>query len=33
MRINDLRWVAVIVMWAALCWYFVAKPDLPAALG
>ena len=33
MRINDLRWAAVIVMWAALCWYFVAKPDLPAALG
>lgn len=33
MRINDLRWAAVIVMWAALCWYFVAKPDLPGALG
>jgi hypothetical protein len=33
MKINDLRWAAVIVMWAALCWYFVAKPDLPAALG
>ena len=33
MRINDLRWAAVIVMWAALCWYFVAKPDLPSALG
>jgi len=33
MRINDLRWIAVIVMWGALCWYFVAKPDLPDALG
>jgi len=22
-----------VVMWAALCWYFVQKPDLPAALG
>jgi hypothetical protein len=33
MRINDLRWGAVIVMWGALCCYFVAKPDLPAALG
>lgn len=33
MRVNDLRWAAVIVMWTALCWYFVAKPDLPAALG
>ena len=33
MRINDLRWAAVIVMWAALCAYFVIKPDLPAALG
>ena len=33
MRINDLRWAAVIVMWGALCWYFVAKPDLPGALG
>ena len=33
MRINDLRWAAVIVMWSALCWYFVAKPDLPSALG
>jgi hypothetical protein len=32
MRINDLRWVAVIVMWGALCWYFVAKGDLPAEL-
>lgn len=33
MRINDLRWAAVIVMWDALCWYFVAKADLPGALG
>jgi hypothetical protein len=33
MRINDLRWIAVIVMWSALCAYFVIKPDLPAALG
>jgi hypothetical protein len=33
MKINDLRWAAVIIMWAALCWYFVAKPDLPGALG
>lgn len=32
-KINDLRWAAVILMWAALCWYFVAKPDLPAALA
>jgi len=32
MKINDLRWAAVIVMWAALCWFFVAKGDLPAAL-
>ena len=32
MKINDLRWAAVIVMWGALCWYFVSKPDLPAAL-
>ena len=32
MRINDLRWASVIVMWGALCWYFVAKADLPAAL-
>ncbi|MCA1656677.1 MAG: hypothetical protein LC713_03035, partial [Actinobacteria bacterium] len=32
MKINDLRWAAVIVMWGALCWYFVAKADLPAAL-
>jgi hypothetical protein len=33
MRINDLRWGAVIIMWAALCAFFVAKPDLPSALG
>jgi hypothetical protein len=33
MKINDLRWAAVIVMWGALCWYFVQKPDLPGALG
>lgn len=33
MKINDLRWAAVVVMWAALCWYFVAKPDLPSVLG
>lgn len=33
MKINDLRWAAVIVMWCALCWYFVDKPDLPGALG
>lgn len=31
-RFNDLRWSAVLVMWAALAWYFVAKPNLPAAL-
>lgn len=30
MKINDLRWAAVIVMWAALCWYFVAKGALLA---
>lgn len=33
MKINDLRLAAVIVIWAALCAYFVIKPDLPAALG
>jgi hypothetical protein len=33
MKINDLRWAAVIVMWGTLCWYFVQKPDLPGALG
>jgi hypothetical protein len=33
MKINDLRLAAVVVMWAALCWYFVQKPDLPGALG
>lgn len=33
MKINDLRWAAVIIMWAALCAYFVIKPDLPSALG
>lgn len=33
MKINDLRWIAVIVMWGALCAYFVIKPDLPGALG
>ena len=32
MKINDLRWVAAIVMWGSLCWYAVAKADLPAAL-
>ena len=32
MKINDIRWFAVIIMWAALCWYFVAKADLPAHL-
>ncbi|MDQ3980296.1 MAG: hypothetical protein M3314_12200 [Actinomycetota bacterium] len=32
MKINDLRWASVIIMWGALCWYFVAKADLPAAL-
>ncbi len=32
MKINDLRLAAVVVMWAALCWYFVAKGDLPDAL-
>ena len=33
MKINDLRLAAVVIMWSALCWYFVAKPDLPSALG
>jgi hypothetical protein len=33
MKINDLRLAAVVIMWAALCWYFVQKPDLPGALG
>lgn len=33
MKINDLRWASVIVMWTALVWYFVDKPDLPSALG
>ena len=33
MKINDLRLFAVIVMWAALCAFFVIKPDLPSALG
>ena len=33
MKINDLRLVAVAVMWASVCWYFVQKPDPPAALG
>jgi hypothetical protein len=33
MKINDLRWAAVIIMWCALCAYFVAKPDLPGILG
>jgi|AntDryMetagUQ255_1029468.scaffolds.fasta_scaffold00814_4 hypothetical protein len=33
MKLNDLRWAAVIVMWGAVCWYFVQKPDLPGALG
>ena len=33
MKINDLRLFAVIVMWGALCAFFVIKPDLPSALG
>jgi hypothetical protein len=33
MKINDLRLVAVAVMWASVCWYFVQKPDPAAALG
>jgi hypothetical protein len=33
MKINDLRWVAAIVMWASLCCYVVAKSDLPGALA
>jgi len=33
MKLNDLRWAAVIVMWCAMAWFFVWKPDLPAALG
>jgi hypothetical protein len=33
MRINDLRLAAVVVMWGAIVWYFVQKPDLPSALG
>ena len=33
MKINNLRWLSVIVFWAATAAYFVAKPDLPSAIG
>ncbi len=32
MTLNNLRWAATIVMWAGMCWYFVAKGDLLAAM-
>lgn len=33
MKINNIRWGVVIVFWCSVVWYFVEKPDLPAALG
>jgi hypothetical protein len=33
MRLNDIRFVASTITWAAMVWYLVAKPDLLEALG
>jgi hypothetical protein len=32
MRMNTIRWAATVVMWVGMCWYFVAKGDLLAAM-
>jgi hypothetical protein len=32
MKLNTIRWAATVVIWVGMCWYFVAKGDLLAAM-